>query len=239
MLNHDYEALRVAASVAPKSESWPQPNFAEASIKGDKPTLGSADAPIHWTYLHGCKDDMRTRTLKTLGSMAAVDEDKALSATGKAEKKQEIASAAIASFEKSGALEKARSAVESQVAKWNDELGITPKLPTDPVVAMMHAEIRSRVSAQKPGDRLAFISGHIEDCAAAILTAPPMLSGMSATELNIVRHTLEMRTNPEIAKAKQDTMQALAHAEQGFRNAVRTIRERAGLDAVPSNGGTA
>lgn len=239
MEDAQFEVLKVQASIAPKSADWPRPDFAEASIKGDRPTLGSADGPLQWNYLHDSVSDLRARTLKTLGKLAAVDEDKSLSPTGKLETKRAIAEAAIASFEKSGALQKARDSVESQVAKWNDQLGVTPKKPTDVATAMMHAEIRSRVSAQKPGDRLAFISGHVEDCGAAILTAPPMLSGLSATELNIVRHTLEMRTNPEIAKAKQDTMQALAHAEQGFRNAVRTIRERAGLDAVAGNGGMA
>lgn len=237
MEDAQFEVLKVQASIAPKSADWPSPDYSKVSIQGDRPHAAAGE--LHWGLLHDSVNDLRTRTLKALGKLAAVDEDKTLSATGKAEKKQEIASAAIASFEKSGSLEKARSAVENQVAKWNDELGVTPKLPTDVATAMMHAEIRSRVSAQKPGDRLAYISGHIEDCGAAILTAPPMLSGLSATELNIVRHTLELRTNPEVAKAKQDTMQALVHAEQGFRNAVRTIRERAGLDAVPSNGGMA
>ena len=59
--------------------------------------------------------------------MAAVDDDETLSPAGKDLKKKEIAEAAIAGFEKSKTLDKARSSVEQQVAKWNERLGLTPK----------------------------------------------------------------------------------------------------------------
>ena len=45
-----------------------------------------------------------------------------------------------------------------------------------------------------------------------------------------------MRTNPEIAKAKSETLKALADAERGCRNAARSIRECGGLKR-DENGG--
>ena len=40
MSDTDYQSLQIRASVTPSAESWPQPDFSTASIKGDKPTLG-------------------------------------------------------------------------------------------------------------------------------------------------------------------------------------------------------
>ena len=64
--------------------------------------------------------------------MAAVDEDKTLSPVGKAEKKREIAEAAIANHGKSTSLQKARASVERQVAKWSEQLALPP---VDPAIA--------------------------------------------------------------------------------------------------------
>ena len=60
--------------------------------------------------------------------MAAVDDDKNLSAAGKERKKKEIAEAAITDFAKSKTLSAARESVEHQITKWDEEIGLTPKL---------------------------------------------------------------------------------------------------------------
>ena len=231
--DENFEALRVAASVAPKSESWPRPNFAEASIKGDKPTLGSADGPLHWNHLHDCVSDLRTRTLKVLGAFSGIDGNKSLSVDGRREQKQKAAQAALADLEKSPALAKARAAVEQQVKLWDKELAPPP---VDPTIAQ---EIRAHVARLRDGERLVFVTRNIAEAGPAVLLGPSFLSGLTPAEQDIVRKQFEVRTNPEASEAKRKTLDAAAHTEAGFRNAVRTIRERAGLDAVPSNGGTA
>ena len=42
MSDTDYQSLQIRASVTPSAESWAQPDFSTASIKGDKPTLGTS-----------------------------------------------------------------------------------------------------------------------------------------------------------------------------------------------------
>ena len=237
MNDANFELLKVQAAIAPQSAEWPKADYSKASISGAKPTLGGADAPLHWNLLHGFVDQTRDAVLKACGSLSAADEDKRLSAAGRAERKKEIAEAAIAELNKSTALDRARAAVESQVARWNDELGVAPKPPTDFGNAMIHTELRTCVAAQKAEERMLFVTKHLADVAPAILSAPPVLSGLSKAEYDVVRHSLEMRTNPEIASQKQTAIQALAHAEAGLRNGIRTIRERAGIADAIGNGG--
>jgi carbonic anhydrase len=90
--------------------------------------------------------------------------------------------------------------------------------------------IRSHLAKMKAGERLAFIDAHATEVVAAVIWAPAFLSGLSPTELGIVKQCIEARTNPEIAAAKAATLRALTETERGWRNAANQIRERGGLD---------
>ena len=229
MLDSDFEVIKVKAAIAPQAESWPSPDFSKVTITGERPHMEPGDP--HWAALHDAVREARDRTLKARGSMAAIDEDRNLSPTGKLEKKKEIASKAITALEKSQHLVKARSAVEDQVRLWNKALGLTPKAPENAGEAMLHCEIRSHLAALKSDDRLAFISSHLGEgeVADAVLTAPAFLSGLSPAELNIVRQRVEAHANPEIAAAKAETLRAMQDAEAGWRAAIRQISGRGGL----------
>ena len=93
-----------------------------------------------------------------------------------------------------------------------------------------HAEIRSHLAAMKPVERLAFCDAHATEVAAAVLSAPSFLSGVTPAELNIVKQRIEARANPAIAEAKAATVTALAELERGWRNAPNQIRARGGLE---------
>jgi hypothetical protein len=133
-------------------------------------------------------------------------------------------------------LDKARASVEDQVAKWNKQLGLTPKAPESVGDAMIQAEIRSHLASLKAGERMAFIDSHASEVAAAVLSAPSFLSGLTPAELGVARQRIEVRADPGIAAAKADTTRALADAEAGVRNAIRQISERGGLGKVPLDG---
>src|SRR4026207_560744 len=107
--------------------------------------------------LHDCVDDARNRVLRTVGSRAAVDDDKTLSPVGKAEKKREIAEAAIADHAKSKSLDKARASVADQVKRWDEKLALPPG---DPAI---NAEIRRHIAQLKPEARMPFVSAHITE----------------------------------------------------------------------------
>jgi hypothetical protein len=87
---------------------------------------------------------------------------------------------------------------------------------------------------------MAFISAHIAEVGSALMSgAPAFLSGLSAAELNVVKHLIEERANPKIAEAKAETTEALSDVEAGWRAAVRQISERGGRGGIPGNGGAA
>ena len=139
MQDSEFITLQVRAAIAPQKETWPSPNV-DVSIMGDRPTI---KGELFWSALHDCVTDARTRVLKAFGAMAAINEDQKLSPTGKTEKKKEIATKAIAELEKSKSLDKARAAVEHQVERWNEQLGLTPKPVESVSDAMIQAEIRA------------------------------------------------------------------------------------------------
>jgi hypothetical protein len=223
MQDYEFETLKVRASVTPQSENWPSGDV-KVSIMGNQPTI---KGELHWSTLHDCVSDARNRVLKTFGAMAAIDEDRNLSPTGKADKKREIATKAIADLERSKSLAKAQAAVEHQVTKWNEQL--RPKAPESVGDAMLCAEIRSHLAALKPEARLSFIDNHTTEVAQAVLSAPAFLSGLSPAELGVLKQRIEARANPAIAEAKAETLKALQQTEAGWRAAIQHIRERGGL----------
>ena len=60
----------------------------------------------------------------------------------------------------------------------------------------------------------------------AVISAPPFLSGLTPSELGVVRQSIEARADPEIAAAKQAALRALSETESGVRAAIRQISER-------------
>ena len=223
MQEHQYEALKIKAAVCPEAEGWPRPDHSKTTLRGPdgKPHVDPVD--LHWDAIHDAVTEARDRTLKALGSMAGIDADKSLSDAGKADQKRAIAERALAAFEKSPHLSKARSAVERKLAEWNKQL--TPS-PGD---AAINAEIRAHLAKMEPAERVAFIDAHAVECGAAVLSAPAWLSGLTPAELGVVKQRIEARINPEIAEAKAETMKALQRCEVGFRNAANQIRNAANL----------
>jgi hypothetical protein len=238
MSDTDYQSLQIRASVTPSAESWPQPDFSTASIKGDKPTLGDS-GELFWVALRAAVDEARERVLKTMGTMAAINEDKALSATGREEKRQAAASKAVAAFESSTKLKQARDAVERKVAEWDKELFKAIKAPETLSESVVQTEIRAHLAAMTD-NRLAFLDKHATDpqVVAAVFGGPPFLSGLSDADVATFKMLVARRTNPTLAKARDDALTALTDCERGHRNALRAIRECGGLKR-DDNGGAA
>ena len=68
-----------------------------------------------------------------------------------------------------------------------------------------------------------------------MLTGPSFLSGLTPADLDIVKQRIAARTNPEIAKAKRDALDAISGTEKGWRSCERQLRELGGLKQA-SNG---
>ena len=172
--------------------------------------------------------------------MAAIDEDQNLSPTGKAEKKREIATEAIAHLEKSKTLASARDSVERQISKWDEQSGLAVKPPSTIAESVQQSEIRAHISAMKD-NRVSFVEKHAHDprVVAAVLGAPAFLSGLTDADINIVKAQIAKRLAPKIAEAKALTVKALEETEAGWRSAIRQIFERGDLKTGHNGGKTA
>ena len=89
-------------------------------------------------------------------------------------------------------------------------------------------------------NRLAFLDKHATDpqVVAAVFGGPPFLSGLSDADVATFKMLVARRTNPTLAKARDDALTALTDCERGHRNALRAIRECGGLKR-DDNGGAA
>jgi hypothetical protein len=108
------------------------------------------------------------------------------------------------------------------------------RTPMNFAEAMVGAEIRAHLAAMKEG-RLGFLEKHVPDpvVAGAVLGAPGFLSGLNENEVTFVKQRVEQHVAPKIAKARDDTVQAMKEAEQGWQRAKDKIGERAGLSKGP------
>jgi hypothetical protein len=199
-------------SICPAQARWPEPKV------------------LHWQALHRCADEARERVAQAWAAISEIDADKDLSSEGKARRRKKVTDETIADFERSKTLISAKDAVERQVAKWEEQTGMTVKPPTNVAEAVVYSEIRAHLAAIK-GSKLGFVERHVSDqrVASAVIGAPPFLSGLTDAEVAVVRNRIEQHLAPEIAEARDATLKALEHAEQGWQRALDKIGERAGL----------
>ena len=216
MNDKEFSELHLRATIVPQQASWPAPEY------------------LHWQKLHRCADEARQRVAQAWAAFDAIDNDTDLSPEGRDRKKKKLAAEAIADLQQSRALTIAKDAVERQVAKWEEKTGMAIKSPANIAEAMVHAEIRAHLAAMK-GSKLNLVERHMSDprVVSAVLDAPPFLSGLTDTEVAVVRTRIEQHLAPEIAEARDATLKALEQAEQGWQRAMEKIAERGGLTKGP------
>lgn len=206
-----FDELRIRATVAPQAEQWP-------------------DDLLHFQRMKAVITEARERVSKAYAHMDEIDRNADLSREGKERQRRKAAAQAIADFEVSKTLARARGTVAQVVEQWVEKVGLTVKVASNIHEATVHTQIRDRLAAMKDG-RMGFLEKNAGDpiVASAILTAPAFLSGLSDAELAMVKHKVEQHVSPEIAEARAATLKALEHAEAGWQKAMDEIGERAGL----------
>jgi hypothetical protein len=135
-----------------------------------------------------CVDDARERVAKACEAMDQIDADRDLSAEGKVRKNKKVVADALADFQQSRTLTAAKEAVERQVAKWAEKMGMAVKPPTNIAEAVVQSEIRAHLSAMKEG-KVSFLQRYVTDprVASAVLGAPSFLSGLTEVEVAVVQ----------------------------------------------------
>jgi hypothetical protein len=138
MKDQEYSELKLRMMIVPKQASWPAPE------------------PVHWQRLHAAADEARQRVSQFYMLADEIDRNPDLSREGKEHRRRKTAAQAIADFEASRTLVRAREAVELAVAKHH----IEPEVRDATLKAMNQAEQGWQKAMDKIAERASLTKAH-------------------------------------------------------------------------------
>ena len=106
LTDKQFHELKLRVQICPAQCEWPKPDVT-FSIVGDKPIAKG----MHWQRLHDAVIEARARVSKAYTQMDEIDGNTKLSREDKQYQRSEVAAQALAEFEASKALVRAREAV--------------------------------------------------------------------------------------------------------------------------------
>ena len=109
----EFAQLQLRATICPHQVRWPAPEL------------------LHWRRLHATANEARERVSEACMQMDEIDRNAAFSRDDKYRKRSETVAQAIADFEASKTLARAREAVELVVAKRKVEQYVSPEIAKD------------------------------------------------------------------------------------------------------------
>ena len=110
MNDQEFSELQLRATIVPQQVRWPAPEY------------------LHWQRLHEAANEARQRVSRAHAQMDEIDRNADLSRDGKYRQRSKTAAQAIADFEVSKTLARARQAVELAAAKHNVEQHVSPEI---------------------------------------------------------------------------------------------------------------
>jgi hypothetical protein len=138
MNDKEFSELQLRMMIVPQQIRWPAPEY------------------LHWQRLHEAADEARERVSIAFVQMDEIDRNVDLSRDGKYRRRRETAAQAIADFEASKTLARAREAVELAVTKHQVEQNVSPekaKARDATLKAMTEAEQGWRKGIDKIAER--------------------------------------------------------------------------------------
>ena len=111
MSDRQFAELELRATICPGQCEWPKPEY------------------VHWQKLHEAANEARANVTKAYTEMDEIDRNASLSSDIKYRRRCEIADQAIADFEASKTLARARQAIELAMAKYQVDQQVSPEIP--------------------------------------------------------------------------------------------------------------
>ena len=136
MNDKEFFELQLRATIVPQQVRWPAPEY------------------LHWQRLHEAVNEARERVSKAYRQMDEIDRNADLSRDDKYHERSKIAAQALADFEVSKTLARAREAVELAVAKYKVEQHVSPEIAQDSE-AMLKAMKEAEHGCQRAIDKIA------------------------------------------------------------------------------------
>jgi hypothetical protein len=113
MSDKEFAELELRATICPGQCEWPKTEY------------------VHWQKLHEAVNEARARVTKAYTEMDQIDRNASLSSDIKYRRRCEIADQAIADFEASKTLARAREAVELAMGKYQVDQQVLPEIAKD------------------------------------------------------------------------------------------------------------
>jgi cell division FtsZ-interacting protein ZapD len=113
MSDRQFAELELRATICPGQCEWPKPEY------------------VHWQKLHEAANEARANVTKAYTEMDKIDRNASLSSDIKYRRRCEIADQAIADFEASKTLARARQAIELAMAKYQVDQQVSPEIAQD------------------------------------------------------------------------------------------------------------
>jgi hypothetical protein len=119
----EFAQLQLRATICPHQARWPAPEL------------------LHWRRLHATADEARERVRKACMQMDEIDRNAVFSRDDKYRQRSKTAAQAIADFEASKTLARAREAVDSVIQQWKrGEQHVSTEIAEATLKAMKEAE---------------------------------------------------------------------------------------------------
>lgn len=202
------------------------------SIEGQFARLGTDEAPVAVKAYTEYAAELSSQLRAFEAQVSAVEADPTLSHIGRVQRKEELHEAAVGALDGGAAakLDRADRLFRDQVEEIQRRIGRAIEPPTEPAAVAVASDIRRHVAGLSRTERSRFLSQNAANAevAAAILAAPPFLSGLSADELEAYRdQVVEALLPAEAAKLK--VLRQANEAAKRVRNvAASMLSERVG-----------
>jgi hypothetical protein len=203
--------LEIAARIVPTMLRWPPPEIART---------------ITWDRLREPVDLLRImmRTVDDACLQAEADGD--LSPDGIARRRQKIGRQALSELENWSPLRAAERAVTENIEYLEKRMVDLPQPPTAVADVMLAQEIRQYIRSHKSPIDVALKSMSDPRMLSAILNAPAFLSGLSDTQMTLIRERARTALHPQQVQMQQELAKSLDDLRGGVEAAKRMVRER-------------
>ena len=161
MNDTEFFELHLRATIVPQQVRWPAPEH------------------VHWQRLHEAANEARERVSKSYVQMDEIDLNVDLSRDDKCRERNKIAAQAIADFETSKTLARAREAAELAMAKYKLQEHASPEIVQDSEAALNAMKEVER-AWQRAMDKIAERAGRSKGPSMRRIVPSPLVKGLLA-----------------------------------------------------------
>ena len=207
----------IAARIVPTMVRWPGPDVAKT---------------IAWDRLRDSVGALRGLVRVIDDNCFQAEQDTDLSSEGITRRRMVLGRQALGELEQFKPFIAAERATRENIDYLEKKMTDLPQAPSAIADVMMAQEIRQFIRSQNSPVDVAFKAISNPRILAAVLTAPPFLSGLTDTHLNVLHQQARTALHPEQTQMQQQLSKALDDVREGIEATKRLVAKRCQLNAV-------